>query len=373
MIVDIPVIERFCANSCFVLLFGTTLYYWSKTIFAGEADYNQTGLLGFGATVFCLTAHLILRWFDSGHFPLSNLYESLLFLTWCLLILHIYIETSTKTLFLGVLTSPALLCLVAFTDFSLPAELQRSGPLVPALQSNWLIMHVTVMIASYAALLLGCLVSIAYLMFSGFLKNQPGIMTKPKEFLPVGDFGRVLNPTFDLQNPIKSSSSKNLNFGTTENSFPLGNSQDTNSPNQKKLEFSDNNSEISAPIDYTTDPNTTGSGQFQGKFPKFLLFLDNLSYRTIGIGFCFLTLGILSGAVWANETWGNYWSWDPKETWAFITWLTFACYLHSRLIGGWTGSKPAWIASFGFVIVWICYLGVNLLGQGLHSYGFLQL
>jgi len=105
----------------------------------------------------------------------------------------------------------------------------------------------------------------------------------------------------------------------------------------------------------------------------FLNFLDNLSYRTIGIGFCFLTLGILSGAVWANETWGNYWSWDPKETWALITWLTFASYLHSRLIGGWTGYKPACIASFGFVIIWICYLGVNILGQGLHSYGFLQI
>ena len=106
---------------------------------------------------------------------------------------------------------------------------------------------------------------------------------------------------------------------------------------------------------------------------RVLNFLDNLSYRTIGIGFCFLTLGILSGAVWANETWGNYWSWDPKETWAFITWLTFAIYLHTRLIGGWSGNKSAWIASLGFIIIWVCYLGVNILGQGLHSYGFLKI
>ena len=98
--------------------------------------------------------------------------------------------------------------------------------------------------------------------------------------------------------------------------------------------------------------------------------LDNLSYRTIGIGFCFLTLGILSGAVWANETWGNYWSWDPKETWALITWLVFAIYLHTRLMNGVKGIKSAWIAFFGFIILWICYLGVNLLGKGLHSYGF---
>ena len=103
-----------------------------------------------------------------------------------------------------------------------------------------------------------------------------------------------------------------------------------------------------------------------------LLVFDNLSYRTIGIGFCFLTLGILSGAVWANETWGTYWSWDPKETWALITWLTFAIYLHTRLLYGWDGKKSAILGSCGFVLIWVCYLGVNLLGKGLHTYGFLS-
>lgn len=101
-----------------------------------------------------------------------------------------------------------------------------------------------------------------------------------------------------------------------------------------------------------------------------LLNLDELSYRIIGLGFPFLTIGILSGAVWANEAWGSYWSWDPKETWALLTWLVFAIYLHTRLTKGWQGEKPAIIASLGFIIVWFCYLGVNLLGEGLHSYGF---
>lgn len=340
MIVDIPMVERFCANSCFVLLFCSTLFYWSKLIFVDEASYTETGLIGFGSTICCLTAHLILRWFDSGHFPLSNLYESLLFLAWCFLLLHVYIETTTKTLFLGVLTSPALLCLIAFTDFSLPSELQRSGPLVPALQSNWLIMHVTVMIASYAALLLGCLVAIAYLIFSQFHENKNIILTKNQES------GFVLDKQIRLGDSTISETSVSSQLSTNISEINVIGFATTT---QKTLEIKDD------------------------KFSKLLLFLDNLSYRTIGIGFCFLTLGILSGAVWANETWGNYWSWDPKETWAFITWLTFACYLHSRLLGGWTGAKPAWIASFGFVIVWVCYLGVNLLGQGLHSYGFLQL
>ena len=98
--------------------------------------------------------------------------------------------------------------------------------------------------------------------------------------------------------------------------------------------------------------------------------LDQLSYRTLCIGFPLLTLGILSGAVWANEAWGSYWSWDPKETWALITWFIFAIYLHLRISYGWEGKRPAILASIGFLFVWICYLGVNLFGSGLHSYGW---
>ena len=82
-------------------------------------------------------------------------------------------------------------------------------------------------------------------------------------------------------------------------------------------------------------------------------------------------MGLLPGAVWANQTWGSYWSWDPKETWALITWFIFAIYFHTRLSNGWSGFKSSLLASFGFIIIWICYLGVNLMGKGLHSYGFL--
>ena len=99
--------------------------------------------------------------------------------------------------------------------------------------------------------------------------------------------------------------------------------------------------------------------------------LDNLSYRIIGLGFPLLTIGIIAGAVWANEAWGSYWSWDPKETWALITWLVFAAYLHARITKSWQGKNPAILASIGFVVVWICYLGVNFLGKGLHSYGWI--
>jgi cytochrome c-type biogenesis protein CcsB len=156
--------------------------------------------------------------------------------------------------------------------------MQESSPLVPALQSNWLMMHVTVMILSYAALILGSLLSI------GFLVISNGVETNNR-----------------------------LTLAKT---------------------------------------------------------LDNLSYRILGLGFPLLTIGILSGAVWANETWGSFWNWDPKETWALITWFVYSIYLHSRIIKGLKGKKPALIASSGFVVIWICYLGVNIFGKGLHSYGW---
>jgi len=97
--------------------------------------------------------------------------------------------------------------------------------------------------------------------------------------------------------------------------------------------------------------------------------LDHWSYRVISIGFIFLTIGILSGAVWANEAWGSYWNWDPKEIWAFITWTVFAIYLHIRTNIKLPPTNSAIVAAIGFLIIWICYFGVNLLGIGLHSYG----
>jgi cytochrome c-type biogenesis protein CcsB len=95
--------------------------------------------------------------------------------------------------------------------------------------------------------------------------------------------------------------------------------------------------------------------------------LDELTYQMIITGFLFLTLGIITGAVWANDAWGSYWSWDPKETWSFITWLIYAILLHARLMRGWDGKRIAWISIIGFSAVMFTYFGVNLL-SGLHSY-----
>jgi cytochrome c-type biogenesis protein CcsB len=252
------------------------------------------------------------RWVFHGYFPLSNLYESLLFLSWTLLFIHLLLETKTGSKLLGPIIIPLVLLIDGFSSLTLPIEMQKASPLVPALQSNWLMMHVSLMMLSYATLITGSLLSILFLMLS---IKQPQHLQEDSNI-------KLENPSFAVREGILSLKS--------------------NSPTTSKFAS------------------------------KLLENMDNMSYRIISLGFPFLTIGIIAGAVWANEAWGSYWSWDPKETWALITWLVFAAYLHARIIKGWEGKKPALLASLGFFVVWICYLGVNFLGQGLHSYGWMS-
>lgn len=100
--------------------------------------------------------------------------------------------------------------------------------------------------------------------------------------------------------------------------------------------------------------------------------LDNFMYKSILFGFFWLSIGIITGAIWADQAWGNYWSWDPKETWSLITWFIYAGAIHARLIRGWQGNKIAWVSLLGFVAVLFTYFGVNFLLSGLHSYGGLS-
>lgn len=109
-------------------------------------------------------------------------------------------------------------------------------------------------------------------------------------------------------------------------------------------------------------------GSFWGFLPSSSA-LDEIGYKTIAIGFPLLTIGIVTGAFWANVAWGTYWSWDPKETWSLIVWLIYAAYLHARITRGWRGKRAAILSIVGFAATLFCYLGVNLILSGLHSYG----
>ena len=263
------------------------------------------------------TELLIFRWIYSGYFPLSNLYESLIFLSCSFCVIHMVPKTQNHQNELNTITTPSTILTQGFatSGFFLSAEMHKSTILVPALQSQWLMMHVSMMLLSYGALLCGSLLSVALL-----------ILTCQKNI----NFEKLRHSVSKSQ--IHYCKEK-INI-LKKNSFAL-------SPNYYKYELIER--------------------------------LDYWSYRVISFGFILLTLGILCGAVWANEAWGSYWNWDPKETWAFITWIIFAIYLHIRMNQNWKGINSAFIASIGFLIIWISYFGINLLGIGLHSYGSFRL
>ena len=284
-----------------LLLLALPIAFWS----ASAAKRMGVVQLLVALANLLLTAQLVLRWWESGHFPISNLYESLCFLAWACTLTQLLVERTWPSPIVPAAATPMGLGCIAFASFALPDQLQTSAPLVPALRSSWLVMHVSVIMVSYAALLVGSLLSLAVLFT---------------------DRGEALE--------LRSSS---IGSGGYRKAVAAG---DSGVVQLQSVQLSTNEQ------------------------------VDSLSYRTITVGFLMLTVGIVSGAVWANEAWGSYWSWDPKETWALICWLVYAAYLHTRLSRGWQGRRPALVAVVGLVVIAVCYIGVNLLGIGLHSYGW---
>ena len=307
-------IQNLSSNIVFgILLFAMITYWVNLSLFSDSFLVSKIGRFSTIIANVLLFFILCSRWIVAGYFPLSNLYESLLFLTWSLLTIYLFIETKTKSKLIGSILIPVALLINGFANLTLSPEMQKSSPLVPALQSNWLMLHVSMMLLSYATLIMGSLLCLLFLVISR-------------------------NKDVDLK-------------VIDDSSLPLYNIM----------------------LDYYEAKLLSPSNEISelGKL-KLLQSIDNWSYRIIGLGFPFLTIGIISGGVWANEAWGSYWSWDPKETWALITWLVFATYLHARITKGWEGNKTALLGGLGFFVIWICYLGVNFLGKGLHSYGWLS-
>nr|ULC80640.1 cytochrome c heme attachment protein [Halenia elliptica] len=277
---------------------------------------SEKGLI---ASFFCITGLLITRWIYSSHFPLSDLYESLIFLSWSFSLIHLVLYFKKNKNLLSIITGSSAVFTQVFSMSGLLTGIHQSSILVPALQSEWLIMHVTMMILGYASLLCGSLLSAALLV----------IISR-----------KSINIFFIFCQ----------SYFLVHDSFTFG-----------KIEYIGERNNLLKIKKFFFAKNYYRSQLIQE--------LDYWSYRVISLGFLFLTIGILSGAVWANEAWGSYWNWDPKETWAFITWIIFAIYLHTRTNRNLQGENSAIIASIGFLIIWICYFGVNLFGIGLHSYG----
>lgn len=275
-------------TSSIALSSATFIYALASVCYIGSFAFKKQGFANFGFLVLilgfvCNTAGILLRWTESyqmgyGHAPFANMYESLVFFSWTVAVLYIFVEIKYKETIIGVFVSPLIFLAIAYASLS-PDISSKITPLIPALKSNWLIAHVITCFLGYA----------------GFA----------------------------------------VAFG-----------------------FS---------IIYFVKPKDPGKTSFFSTLPAWEL-IDELTYQMIVFGFLFLTIGIITGSVWANSAWGKYWSWDPKETWSLITWFVYAIFMHLRLMRGWHGRHLAWVSIIGFMAVMFTYFGVNYLLSGLHSY-----
>jgi len=289
--------------------------------------------------------------------PLRNLFESLVFFVWCLILGYLIIEFKYKTRSFGAFITPVAGIALAFIGLS--GISKEISPLVPALQSNWLLAHVTMSFIAYAAFAISFSTGLMYLILKTERHSEPsyifwtitlgvfiaaffamgidylsmGIAIKtPEAFIK----GYIFKATFLNENAVVSIISWLAAIAFIYFVWRYGHIL----------------------------KNVVGSFSISAEN------LEEITYKSIATGFPVFTLGgLIFGAIWADQAWGTYWSWDPKETWSFITWLVYAFFLHSRLLRGWKGKKVAIVAVVGFIIVIFTYIGVNLILSGLHSYG----
>jgi cytochrome c-type biogenesis protein CcsB len=280
--------------------------------------YFITKKAGLGGMAFTLAAFgfiiqtyaLGIRWFYGGHPPWINTYEIMSFFAWAIVGTYLIVNAKSPYKALGVIVAPLAFVLMAFASL----QPKNPEPLVPALQSVWLFIHVPITILAYCGFVLSFVASILYLF-------------KEKEMY-----------TIDASGNVSSSHSKAVE------------KRDTMPTQVKTLQIL---------------PRLT------------LVQLDDLSYKGVAFAFPLLTIGIITGAIWADLSWGSYWSWDPKETWSLITWLVFLIYLHART-SNWDAKISAYISICGFLSVIFTFLGVGYvlpflqnyleLSSGLHVY-----
>jgi len=226
---------------------------------------------------------LILRTLGAGRLPLSNGFEFLVAFAWGIVLFYLWLQYRYRLKAVGLFLLPVVWALLAYAAVEIPETQKAITPLMPALKSNWLSVHVSTAILSYGALAVSFALAVMYL--------------------------------------IKERISRN---------------QNTSSVLYRNLPGED--------------------------------ILEESCYRFITVGFFLLSMVIISGAIWAEQAWGSYWSWDPKETWSLITWLIYGACLHVRQTYGWRGRRSSIIAIIGFAAVLFTFFGVNYWLVGLHSY-----
>lgn len=320
------------------LFFAATLCYWWSILRSREGTVHFAGQVGTGLTwaaVVMGTTGMLARWYESylvgadvGHIPVSNLYE--VFVLFCMItaLFYLYYEQKHQAKAMGafvLLVISAAVCFLLWYTFDRGAhEIQ---PLVPALQSWWMKIHVPANFIGY-----GCFALAAMLAFAYVVKGDH------RPAWALGGLGVIAVLFFVLP-------------------YLLG----KGGPSRFWLTFFVVLVAIVGAI-------SAMRPYVAARLPS-LQLLDEVMYKSISVGFGFFTVATILGALWAAEAWGTYWQWDPKETWALIVWLNYAAWLHMRLVAGLRGPVLAWWAFIGLIVTTFAFLGVNIFLSGLHSYG----
>ena len=325
-----------------VLFFMSTIFYWIGMFGRGQADAMEliASRLAWVAVGMALIGTMV-RWYESyligpdvGHIPVSNLYEVFVLFCWLTTAFYLYFEEQYRTRSLGAFVMLVVSAAVGFLLwYTVVREAHEIQPLVPALQSWWMKLHVPANFIGYGTFALSAMVAFAYLI------KQHAQETRWYKLAPLWILGIVLcfEPVVFRQGIAGASSYWAVYFG------------------------------VSALIVASI---LMARKRIALRLPSFEI-LDDVMYKSIAIGFAFFTIATVLGALWAAEAWGGYWSWDPKETWALIVWLNYAAWLHMRLMKGLRGTVSAWWALVGLAVTTFAFLGVNMFLSGLHSYGTL--
>ncbi|MES3012022.1 MAG: c-type cytochrome biogenesis protein CcsB [Pseudomonadota bacterium] len=326
-----------------MLFFMATAFYWLGMFVKGQGDAMES--LGSRLTWVAVGMALIgtmVRWYESyligadiGHIPVSNLYEVFVLFCWLTALFYLYFEAQYKTRSLGAFVMLVVSAAVGFLLwYTVVREAHEIQPLVPALKSWWMKLHVPANFIGYGTFALAAMVAFAYLI------KQQATETRWYKLAPLWILGIVLcfEPVVFRRSAVDNASSYwMVYFGVS--------------------------ALIVAGILF-------GRKQIAARLPSFEV-LDDVMYKSIAVGFAFFTIATVLGALWAAEAWGGYWSWDPKETWALIVWLNYAAWLHMRLMKGLRGTVSAWWALVGLGVTTFAFIGVNMFLSGLHSYGTL--
>ena len=324
-----------------VLFFMSTVFYWLPVLIKGQGGTLE--LLGSRLAWAAVTMALIgtmVRWYeghqmgpDIGHIPVSNLYEVFVLFCWMTALFYLYFEEQYQTRSLGAMVMLVVSAAVGFLLwYTLVREAHEIQPLVPALKSWWMKLHVPANFVGYGMFSLAAMVSLGYLI------KQQAQQTQWHKLAPLWLLGLLicLVPLVFRKSSYEAGGMYWMGYIT-----------------------------VSAAIAALM---VLARKAIAARLPSYEI-MDDVMYKSIAVGFAFFTIATVLGALWAAEAWGGYWSWDPKETWALIVWLNYAAWLHMRLMKGLRGTVAAWWALAGLGVTTFAFLGVNMFLSGLHSYG----